>query len=107
MGLSTVTGQPAEFIKTIPVDVIINSYKKEVGLDVATYFNGLTEISLYKCKQTGYRFYYPLNLAGDDKLYEYLQKFDWYYPTWKWEYIVADTLVSPGQKVLDIGCGYG
>jgi len=67
----------------------------------------LTEICIYKCSQTGYRFYYPMNLAGDDKLYEYLQKFDWYYADWKWDYMIADTLVLPGQKVMDIGCGYG
>lgn len=107
MVLSPITHQPAEFIKHIPVDLIIRKYKEEADVNVADYFKGLKEISVYKCKQTGYRFYYPLNLAGDDKLYEELQKFDWYYLPWKWDYTVADTLVSNGQKVLDIGCGYG
>ena len=107
MVLSPITHQPAELVKTIPVDVIVKSYREEMSIDVSGYFKGLNDISVYICKQTGYRFYYPFNLAGDDKLYEDLQKFDWYYLAWKWDYEVAETLVSKGQKVLDIGCGYG
>ena len=107
MVLSPITHQPAELIKKIPVDLIVNAYKNEVDLDVAGYFAGLSEIAVYKCMQTGYRFYHPFHLAGDDKLYELLQKFDWYYLPWKWDYTTADTLVANGQKVLDIGCGYG
>jgi 2-polyprenyl-3-methyl-5-hydroxy-6-metoxy-1,4-benzoquinol methylase len=107
MVLSPITHQPAELVNNIPVDVIVNSYKEEVDLDVSEYFKGLQEISIYRCVQTGYRFYYPMNLAGDDKLYEYLQKFDWYYVDWKWDYTIADALIAKGQKVMDIGCGYG
>lgn len=104
--LSPITHQQAELVRKIPVDLIVNNYKNEVDVDVSSYFQGLKEISVYKCMQTGYRFYYPLNLAGDDKLYELLQKFDWYYLPWKWDYVTADLLVKEGQKVLDIGCGY-
>jgi 2-polyprenyl-3-methyl-5-hydroxy-6-metoxy-1,4-benzoquinol methylase len=107
MVLSPITHEPANLIKKIPTDIIINSYKEEVDIDIAGYFKGMDEISVYQCAQTGYRFYYPFTLAGDDKLYEDLQKFEWYYSEWKWDYVVADSVVERGQKVLDIGCGYG
>ena len=36
-----------------------------------------------------------------------MQKFDWYYADWKWDYDAALPFIDEGAKVLDIGCGYG
>ena len=105
--LSPVTHKPAELIRTIPTAMIIDLYKEDADIDVSEYFKGMKEIYVYKCLQTGYRFYYPFTLAGNDKFYEQLQKFDWYYAEWKWDYDAALPFIANGSKVLDIGCGSG
>lgn len=105
--LSQVTHQPAELIRTIPTDMIIDLYKQDTDIDISEYFKGLPEIYVYRCRQTGYRFYYPFTLAGNDKFYEQLQKFDWYYLQWKWDYDAAIPFIPNGSRVLDIGCGAG
>lgn len=87
---------------------IVVKYKKEFGLDIGKYFTVLPTISVYECKDTDYRFFYPFNIAGDDLFYEELQQFDWYYMPWKWEHkTVANELTRPGMKVLEIGCAKG
>lgn len=105
--LSPVTHKPAEKISSIPTKLIIDLYKEDTDVDVSAYFKGLDAVDVYRCKETGYRFYYPLTLAGDDKFYEELQKYDWYYAGWKWDYDAALPFIANGSKVLDIGCGYG
>jgi 2-polyprenyl-3-methyl-5-hydroxy-6-metoxy-1,4-benzoquinol methylase len=91
--------------KSIPCQQLIDSYKSSLQIDTEKYFSGLKEIQLYKCKQTGYRFYYPYTVSGDGKFYEQLQKYDWYYMKWKWEHEVAKRLIKPGDKVLEVGSG--
>ena len=93
--------------KTIPSSQLINSYKSSYNIDVTKYFTGLDEIALYKCLDTGYRFFYPLNLAGDSAFYEQLQRYDWYYMPWKWEHSVARKKIKEGNKILEVGCGAG
>lgn len=105
--LSPITHKPAELIDTIPSSMIISSYKKNTDIDVSSYFKDLPEIYIYKCNQTGYRFYYPFSLPGDAHFYEKLQKYDWYYADWKWDYDATFPYIDNGSKVLDIGCGYG
>ena len=92
--------------RTIETDFIIEEWKK-LGIDVARLFHGISEIYVYKCNDTGYRFYYPFNLEGDSEFYQDLQKFPWYYMHWKWEYQIAYELIKPGEIVLEIGCGKG
>jgi 2-polyprenyl-3-methyl-5-hydroxy-6-metoxy-1,4-benzoquinol methylase len=92
---------------TISVESIINAWKKWPGIDVTNYFGELNSISIYRCNKTGYRFYYPFHLAGDDQLYELLQNFNWYYVDSKWEYDEAIKLIKPQANVLEVGCGVG
>ena len=77
-----------ELVKNISTKNIINSYKT-YNINVLSYFSGLKEIAIYKCKETGYKFYYPFNLSGDSKFYEHFQNFDWYYMPWKWEHEIT------------------
>lgn len=104
---SQITQKEARLIESIPISVIIQNYNTDCGIDVTKYFNSVNEIQIYECQQTGYKFYYPFNLAGDGEFYEQLQKFDWYYANWKWDYSIAKAFVPDNSKVLDIGCGYG
>lgn len=86
---------------------IIQKYQDQ-GLDVNNYFKGLDKISLYTCNDTGYRFYYPFSIFGDDVFYEALQQnMATYYGENKWEHVEAKKMVGNGEKVLEIGAGSG
>ncbi|HEX9513503.1 MAG TPA: methyltransferase domain-containing protein, partial [Puia sp.] len=76
-------------------------------LDTRSYFGGLQVIHLVECKDTGYRFYYPFNIFGDDLFYQHLQKSDLYYLKEKWEYDKTISLIGGLKKVLEIGSGAG
>ena len=95
-----------ELEQTIKTDLLINEWKKS-DIDVSRFFYKLTEISLYKCLDTNFEFFYPLNLEGDNQFYKDLQKFSWYYMDWKWEHDMAAERIKPSDLVLEIGCGKG
>jgi 2-polyprenyl-3-methyl-5-hydroxy-6-metoxy-1,4-benzoquinol methylase len=86
---------------------IITTYQKDFNFDVSDYFKNQTSIERYQCLDTGYNFYYPLNLSGDELFYQKLQKFSWYYSDWKWEYEDALLMLSKGKRLLEVGCGMG
>ena len=93
--------------KEIGCDWLIANYQQQLGIDVSRYFASLESIQIYKCLDTGYRFYYPFNVDGDGAFYEALQKFDWYYMDWKWEHQITSEMIKPTDKVLEIGCARG
>ncbi len=93
--------------KTICSQEIIEKYKKmKTPIDVARFFNR-KEVQIYRCLDTGYRFYYPFKTTGDDSFYQEMEKFPWYYMDWKWEYDVAENFIKKSDKVLEIGCAKG
>ena len=86
---------------------IVAQYEAEYAFDARPYFENVDSVALYRCNETGYRFYYPPRVAGGSELYEHLQKLPWYYKSWKWEYDVADKYITERDYVLDVGCGFG
>jgi len=90
------------------VAAIRHQYLEEVNVDIARFFEGLTEIQLYNCNDTGYRFYHPDGIWGDGLFYEELQKNNnWYYAKDRWEHRKGIELIGVRDKVLEIGCGDG
>jgi 2-polyprenyl-3-methyl-5-hydroxy-6-metoxy-1,4-benzoquinol methylase len=88
--------------------IIIQNYKHECNIDVSRYFIDIDSVKIYKCEDTGYKFYFPLNLSGDAEFYEDLQKnLSSYYSAWKWENKIALKFIKNTDKVLDVGCGSG
>jgi 2-polyprenyl-3-methyl-5-hydroxy-6-metoxy-1,4-benzoquinol methylase len=88
---------------------IIDLYKNQYNYDAARHFENLSTVSIYQCSKTGFRFYYPLSIEGDDQFYSelYSNLNKDFYTNNKWEFRQAMNYVEKGMRVLDIGCGGG
>ena len=97
--------------ETLDVPRVINCYARDFGLDVSRYFARGEPLEIWRCDDTGYRFYHPFKVAGDESLYSHLQKRTRsdYYPVWKWEYEIASRALAEtaAAEILDVGCGDG
>ena len=105
--LSPITQGKTKLLYTIEPQELIENYKKNSNIDIRPVLNSIENIYLYQCEDTGYRFFYPFNLAGDGPFYEKLELISWYYAEWKWDYDIAQNYIPNGSKVIDIGCGEG
>src|SRR2546428_13865398 len=87
----------------------IQLYRDQLDIDVSRFFVGQTEFYLYKCRDTGYRFYYPARLDGDGKFYEQLQQRlgTGYYHAGKFENQFALEEIKADERILDGGGGEG
>ena len=79
-------------------------YRTQLGIDLSE-ING-HQIELRVCAGCDLKFYHP-PVAGEEKFYENLQRFDWYYLAEKEEYDIAAEYVREESSVLEIGGGYG
>lgn len=111
---SPITGSNSEIIYEYKVKDIVNLYQTDFQMDVSRFFNGSNSFFLCKCKDTGFKFYYPFNLAGDSRFYEELSNANkYYYPSWKWEneqairVLRSNFSASDQLNLLEIGCGEG
>lgn len=85
---------------------LIADWKKVFDIDIVSELKGYTHIQRYRCKDCGLEFF-PPELAGSTQLYTKLQKFDWYYISYKWEHDTALQYIPQGARVLEVGCGQG
>jgi len=102
---------PGRAVDSIATSEIVTAYKTGYGgIDVTGQFpSDSTHVTLLQCPNCDLRWYDPL-AAGDDKLYEQLQKHDWYYQDDKAEFGFVAGLIAklPGRpRVLEVGCGGG
>jgi 2-polyprenyl-3-methyl-5-hydroxy-6-metoxy-1,4-benzoquinol methylase len=89
--------------------VIVDRYAR-AGVDVRPYFAGMKSVDLMECRESGYRFFHPESLAGEASFYGALYDENGTasdYRHWSDEFQFALDAIQPGEKVLDIGCGYG
>ena len=95
-------------LRSFDIEKIKQLYAKETRVDASRFFEGLKEVELYECNDTGYRFYYPFTIYGDDKFYQDLNELNtWYYQDNRWEHPLALDFVKPADKILEIGSGDG
>lgn len=94
------------FEEAISCDLIIKAYQRDYGINVCEYFAGINSVKIYKCLDTGYRFFFPFSLAGLSQLYEELQKQQGYYGLRR-EHQMAEAFFNANKSVLEIGCGSG
>jgi 2-polyprenyl-3-methyl-5-hydroxy-6-metoxy-1,4-benzoquinol methylase len=99
--------EDVSLVKRISVNQLIQDWKSSMGIDISAELDGHAEICLYECQQTKLRFFTPSDVAGSGKLYEQLQKFDWFYMPRKWEHGVALEDLKGCCNVLEIGSAFG
>jgi SAM-dependent methyltransferase len=104
---SPVTGGEVTLETRMPSAAVVALYREQLGVDVGAAFHGVPEIELWRCQETGYRFFTPWSVAGDHAFYRRLGREAWYYLRAKWEHrFVADHLPH-GARVLEVGSGAG
>ncbi|MGH6968982.1 MAG: methyltransferase domain-containing protein [Stellaceae bacterium] len=98
----------AALVLSLPTGDVVASYRRKCGADVAPWFGDLREIHLFECRATGYRFWRPAAIAGDERFYRYIAGL-WpdYYHAERWEYPFVRRLAAPSDRVIEIGCGHG
>lgn len=94
-------------LRTIEADKLIKDWLTIFDIDITEELKGHKKIYLYECSKTKLKFFVPFDIAGSEKLYEQLQKFDWFYMPDKWEHTVALKNLSNCENVLEVGCGFG
>lgn len=91
-------------LEKIDKQKLLKLYKKMTGIDFEYLIK--EDIYFYECKNCKLRFYKP-TITGDEKFYNALQKFEWYYLNEKEEYFYARKFISSSDKVLEVGSGKG
>lgn len=91
---------------------IVELYKLQENIDVGRYFGHGDTVRLLECRDTGYRFFYPFEIAGDEQFYRELQaaqeaKGLEYDQDRVDDHRIAYEQIGPGDKVLEIGCNTG
>jgi len=105
---SPVTGTTnVEKLREIDAGAVTRLYRQHFDIDVSEYFAEVPNVGIYRCLDTGYRFYFPLTLAGGSEFYEALESIPWYYMDWKKEHEIALGHIRPGDRVLEVGCARG
>ena len=91
---------------------IVRLYMEQEALDVAKYFSHGPEVLLLKCEDTGLRFYYPFETAGDEDFYKQRHlsneaRGSEYDRDWSEDHQFAYDRLITGEKLLEIGCATG
>ncbi|GAA6621725.1 class I SAM-dependent methyltransferase [Scytonema sp. NUACC26] len=108
MFVSPITGYSnITLVKTIPSESLIQSWKNILEIDITNELHQCQEIYLFKCNETQLKFFAPFEIAGSEKLYEQLQRFDWYYMSKKWEHQVALKNLHDCKQILEVGSAFG
>lgn len=111
--ISPLTGKPGvRKTDSVTREDIVKLYQGQLGIDVARFFTTTPVVDVYECNETGYRFYYPPGIISDGKFYEELQKKGdadktGYYRANQFDHEYAASMITPGERVLDIGSGGG
>jgi len=95
-----------QLLLKIPSQILVNGYKG-YNTNIEYLLKNNKEIYLYQCLDTGYKFFYPFDIDGDDIFYQSLEKFPWYYMQDKWEFDNALSFIRSNDYVLEIGGGRG
>lgn len=106
---SPVTGAASQLAHLISAEKVRARYQLDMGLDVGDHLPD-GDLKVFRCRDTGYRFFHPASLAGEGRFYDQLhagghleddeisERPDWNF---------ALQRIRPTDRVLDIGCSSG
>lgn len=95
-----------ELLESIDVRVLAGLYRRIFKVDTSGEFQGVRTLALLSCRDCELAFFDP-PIAGTERFYEALQRFDWYYMEEKHEFEYAKRYVRASDSVLEVGCGRG
>ncbi len=104
---SPLTGSPSIPVHGIPCEDLIQVYAQHLQVNIRPYLGDLQEIQLRRCPESGFRFYSPQKVVGDDGFYRKLAVHSWYYQEEKWEFAEALRFLPSRGKILEVGPGRG
>jgi len=99
--------EPVVVEKTFTRDEIVQKYARYLRIDISADLAECPAVMLCRGRESNLRFFWPLSAAGKGSFYEKLMALPHYYMADKWEHAVALGMLSPSQRVLEIGCGSG
>ncbi|MFD1704267.1 class I SAM-dependent methyltransferase [Methylopila henanensis] len=105
-----VTGEPASrLVQWVSAELLADLWRYEFRVDVRPSFRGATRFGLWE-SPTGLHFFDPMT-AGDAAFYDRVyarMRLDRHRDKGpKAEFAMAAQSVAPGDRVLDVGCGFG
>ena len=65
----TKTGR-TKIIDAFSTEDIVRLYRQQENLDLTDFFRFGETVYLLECEDTGYRFYFPFEVAGDEDFYQ-------------------------------------
>jgi SAM-dependent methyltransferase len=109
---SPVTGGTSTHCDQFLVKPIVDRYRSDWGLDVADDLRNWQRLDVFRCDQTGYRFFHPPGLAGEADFYNRfwaLEDPQIHRPedAWRDDWQFALEQLEAGDRVLDVGCAEG
>ena len=104
---SPLTGSPSTPVHGISCEDLIQVYAQHLQVNIRPYLGDLQEIQLRRCPESGFRFYFPQKVVGDDGFYRALAIHGWYYQEEKWEFAEALRFLPSRGKILEVGPGKG
>lgn len=111
--ISPITGNNSvRIVDTYLVADIVKIYREQENINVERYFQHGDILYLLECLDTGYRFYFPYETAGDPEFYRDLlraveEKGVDYDRDWDKDHRFGFSHITRDDNVLEIGCNSG
>ena len=94
-----------ENVQKINTKLIVDLYKNELNINIASEFGENRFINTFKCNDCELMFFNPI-ISGSEQFYEDLQNLEsGYYSNKRPEFIEAIKFINKNNKVLEIGAG--
>lgn len=96
--------QKINIVQKVKRKDLVNLNKKLTKEDFSYLIH--SDLSFCECLECNLKYFEPF-ITGDEKFYNLLQNFEWYYFDVKNEFDVAKKYIKPSDKVLEVGSGKG
>lgn len=98
------TSDRTQVIELVHSDDVSRLWRHRLRIEITPFSSDTIEARL--CSACHLRYFSPPQI-GDERLYEQLQRFPWYYKSDKPEFLVASRHIGADDTVLEIGAGVG